>query len=527
MVSDEPRNPGITIALMVFFACLYVLAAEYVKMLPPRSDVLLFQRGEVPIKSRTDDEEALLRLTISDTKPEDPDIATNTDMLGTSGCESSLEWSYLRNQNWKERIADLKPYRWLGQARNTYRAHDSCWYHFIRRISSQCQGASGAGKTSLLNVLAERTALGIISGTKFLDSRYQNIAFARKIGYAQQDDIHLDTASVHEALTFSALLRQPEYYSKKERLAHVNHVIELLDMEPLQHAVLGRLNVEQRKRVTIAIELAARPELLLFLDEPTSGLDSDSAWYFCTLLRRLADSGQAILCTIHQPSSPLLTLFDRLLFLKEGHSMYFGDFGPDFRTVIGYFEKHEARECKPHENPAEWMMEVTSNDALRNELDWADIWNNSDECAAVRNECEQMRQQLSARTTVQEPAESRPTEFATSFGYQLLVVTKRAFQRDWRSPEYLYSKSLTISGCVSTQATFHNVYALIKYMFQAFINGVIFWASGNTSQDIQNQILSHFMLTTMFGTHVQLIMARFYESRVLYENRERQLRTYS
>lgn len=220
-------------------------------------------------------------------------------------------------------------------------------------------------------------------------------------------------------------------------------------MEAFQYAVVGRLNVEQKKRVTIGVELAARPELLLFLDEPTSGLDSDSAWSFCTLLRQLADRGQAILCTIHQPSGPLLTLFDRLLFLKEGHSMYFGDFGPEFRTLIQYFESHGARKCLPHENPAEWMMEVTSDNATDNETNWAEIWTNSFEYAVIKDECQQMQQRLSMTTTKEDTSEDRATEFATSFWYQLVAVTERAFKHDWRSPEYLYSKALTTFGCVS------------------------------------------------------------------------------
>jgi ABC-type multidrug transport system ATPase subunit len=82
-------------------------------------------------------------------------------------------------------------------------------------------------------------------------------------------------------------------------------------------SIIG-LNVEQRKRLTIGVELTAKPALLLFLDEPTSGLDSQTAWSICALLRKLADNGQAILCTIHQPSAILFQEFDRLLFLSSG-----------------------------------------------------------------------------------------------------------------------------------------------------------------------------------------------------------------
>ena len=85
-----------------------------------------------------------------------------------------------------------------------------------------------------------------------------------------------------------ALLRQPAYIPRKEKLEYVNEVIKLLDMYEYADAVVGvpgeGLNVEQRKRVTIGVELAAKPELLLFLDEPTSGLDSQTSWAICDLM---------------------------------------------------------------------------------------------------------------------------------------------------------------------------------------------------------------------------------------------------
>lgn len=122
----------------------------------------------------------------------------------------------------------------------------------------------------------------------------------------QQQDLHLETSTVREALTFSAILRQSHKIPKAEKLAYVDEIIHLLEMEPYAEAVIGvpgeGLNVEQRKRLTIAVELVGRPELLLFFDEPTSGLDSQTAWSICQLMRKLANNGQAILCTIHQPS---------------------------------------------------------------------------------------------------------------------------------------------------------------------------------------------------------------------------------
>ena len=188
-------------------------------------------------------------------------------------------------------------------------------------------GASGAGKMTLLNVLANRASTSVISGTKMADAK----GFARKVGYAQQQDMNIPTAMVREALIFSARLRQPQKYSDAQKIAYVDEVIATLDLTRFANAVIGvlrqGLNIEQRKRVTIGIELAARPELLLSLDETTSGLDSNTAKSICNLLRKLADNGQAILCTIHQPSGTLFKMFDRLLFLQDGRSIYFGEIG--------------------------------------------------------------------------------------------------------------------------------------------------------------------------------------------------------
>lgn len=113
-------------------------------------------------------------------------------------------------------------------------------------------------------------------------------------------DIHDPSSTIREAFEFSALLRQSRDVPKEEKLAYVQTVLETLGLVDLQNALIGSLGIEQKKRVTIGVELCARPNLLMFLDEPTSGLDSQGATTIVALLRRLADQGLAILCTIHQ-----------------------------------------------------------------------------------------------------------------------------------------------------------------------------------------------------------------------------------
>lgn len=83
----------------------------------------------------------------------------------------------------------------------------------------------------------------------------------------------------------------------------------------------------------------------------TSGLDSQSVWSICAFLRKLANNGQAVLSTIHQPSAILFQQFDRLLFLaKGGRTVYFGEIGEQSRTILDYFERNGERKCDLAEN---------------------------------------------------------------------------------------------------------------------------------------------------------------------------------
>lgn len=135
---------------------------------------------------------------------------------------------------------------------------------------------SGAGKTTLLNCLAQRVDTGVITGEMLIDGRPLPKSFQRSTGYVEQLDVHEHTSTVREALQFSALLRQPKEVPRKEKYEYVEKIIKLLEMEEIAEAMIGSsgagLSVEQRKRVTIGVELASKPQLLLFLDEPTSGI---------------------------------------------------------------------------------------------------------------------------------------------------------------------------------------------------------------------------------------------------------------
>lgn len=319
------------------------------------------------------------------------------------------------------------------------------------------QGVSGAGKTTLLDVLASRTTIGVISGDILVDGHQRDSSFQRKTGYVQQQDLHLSTSTVREALEFSALLRQPSHYTRQQRLDYVDTVISLLDMEEYGDAVVGisgsGLNIEQRKRLTIGVELAARPKLLLFLDEPTSGLDSQTSWSICSLMEKLTHNGQAILCTIHQPSAMLFQRFDRLLLLAPGgKTVYFGAVGRDSNVLIDYFVRNGAVPCPTGTNPAEYMLEIIGTaPGAKSDIDWPAVWRQSEEYREVHRELGRLQELSDHAPMAVDPkheSQSDYKEFAVPFRTQAYLVTIRVFQQMWRTPSYIYSKMLLCLGCV-------------------------------------------------------------------------------
>lgn len=116
-------------------------------------------------------------------------------------------------------------------------------------------------------MLAQRKNTSVISGDVLVDGRPLDSDFARGTAYAEQMDVHEGTSTVREAMRFSAYLRQPTSVPEKEKDDYVEEMIELLELQDLADAMVFGLNVEARKRLTIGVELASKPELLLFLDE--------------------------------------------------------------------------------------------------------------------------------------------------------------------------------------------------------------------------------------------------------------------
>ncbi|RDA95806.1 hypothetical protein CP533_5198 [Ophiocordyceps camponoti-saundersi (nom. inval.)] len=487
------RNFGILCGFLIGFIILYLFTIEVNSSTTSTAEALVFPRSKVPahLKKGASMEKGPVAERSDDDK-EEAEIQPQTDIF-----------------TWRRVVYDIEI---KGQERRLL-DHVDGWVK--PGTLTALMGVSGAGKTTLLDVLAHRTTMGVVTGDMLVNGKPLDSSFQRKTGYVQQQDVHLETATVRESLRFSAMVRQPSSISRKEKYASVEEVIKMLNMEEFSNAVVGvpgeGLNVEQRKLLTIGVELAAKPKLLLFLDEPTSGLDSQSSWAICCLLRKLADAGQAILCTVHQPSAILFQSFDRLLFLaRGGKTVYFGDIGENSRTLLDYFQGHGARVCGEAENPAEFMLEVVSKGQNEEGRDWHSVWKSSREFQDVQEELDKM--QAESNTVVNDgdsASDQRElAEFAVPLPLQFCEVFWRLLQQYWRMPSYVFAKFLL--GAIA-----------------GLFVGFTFFHAERTMAGVQDVIYAVFMLLTVFTTLVQQMHPLFVTQRSLYEVRERPSKTYS
>lgn len=374
-------------------------------------------------------------------------------------------------------------------------------------------GASGAGKTTLLDVLAARKNIGVVTGDIFVDGKPPGTSFQRGTSYAEQLDVHEDMQTVREALRFSADLRQPFETPQSEKYAYVEEILTLLELENLADAIIGTpetgLSVEERKRVTIGVELAAKPELLLFLDEPTSGLDGQSAWNIVRFLRKLAAAGQAILCTIHQPNSALFESFDRLLLLQRGgECIYHGDIGHDSQILLDYFRRNGAV-CPEDANPAEWMLDAIGAGQTRRigDRDWGDIWRTSPELDKVKEEIVQIKESRAQTVRDNHDENKVDREYASPLWHQIKVVGRRTHLSFWRSKNYGFTR-------------------LYTHVVISIITGLVFLNLDDSRSSLQYRIFVIFNVTVLPAIILQMVQPRYDMSRLIFY-RESASKTYS
>ncbi|KAM0925307.1 hypothetical protein ACQ4PT_004280 [Festuca glaucescens] len=381
-------------------------------------------------------------------------------------------------------------------------------------VLTALMGVSGAGKTTLMDVLAGRKTSGYIEGNITI-SGYpkKHETFARVSGYCEQNDIHSPNVTVYESLAFSAWLRLPANVDSSTRKMFIDEVMELVEFFPLKDALVGLpgvsgLSTEQRKRLTIAVELVANPSII-FMDEPTSGLDARAAAIVMRAIRNTVDTGRTVVCTIHQPSIDIFESFDELFLMKRGgEEIYVGPLGRHSCELISYFEAIEdVRKIKDGYNPSTWMLEVTS--AAQEQItgiSFSQVYRNS----------ELYRRNKSLIKELSTPPEgssdlSFPTEYSQTFLTQCFACLWKQSLSYWRNPPYTAVKFFYTT--------------LIALLF-----GTMFWGIGrkrHSQQDLFNAMGSMYASVLFMGVQnsasVQPVVA--VERTVFY--RERAAHMYS
>ncbi|KAF3673549.1 Pleiotropic drug resistance protein 3 [Capsicum annuum] len=310
-------------------------------------------------------------------------------------------------------------------------------------VLTALMGVSGAGKTTLMDFLAGRKTGGYINGDIKIS------------GYCEQNDIHSPYVTVYESFVYSAWLRLSKDIDEKSR------------------KVLNGLSTEQRKRLTIAVELVANPSII-FMDEPTSGLDARAAAIVMRTVRNTVDTGRTVVFT------KIKTALQLFLMKRGGQEIYVGPLGHHSSDLIKYFESMPGvAKIKKGYNPATWMLEVTTAaQEMTLGVDFTDLYKNSD--------LYRRKKALISELSVPRPGSKDlyfETQYSQSFWIQCTACLWKQHWSYWRNPAY-------------TAVRF------IFTMFIALVFRTMFWdlrTKVSKSQDLFNVMGSMYVAVLFLG----------------------------
>ncbi|ESO03399.1 hypothetical protein HELRODRAFT_80591, partial [Helobdella robusta] len=360
-------------------------------------------------------------------------------------------------------------------------------------------GPSGSGKSTLLKILAGRVNRESVEGCVLVDGMNQPSNFRCMAGFVAQDGTVVGTLTVRENLMFSANLRLPKSFSGKEKNKKVDEIIYELGLTLCADSRIGAnwlrgISGGERKRTNIGMELVISPKVL-FLDEPTTGLDSSTAFAVMSLLNKISKNGRTIIFSIHQPRYKIFKLFDGILLLGAGRTIYHG---PANKTLqyfnsIGYV-------CDEHENPSNFFLDIVNGDstaiqALFNRngnkngssnandpskplvLTLAENFSNSPYGKKMKQEASKVYESYYSRKTNGSRMKHPDILYATSFLTQFRYVSQRTIQNIIRNP-----------SAMLLQVT-------IMFFFGLFVGILFFQLGHNFKGAIQNRTGALFFIT--------------------------------
>ena len=218
-------------------------------------------------------------------------------------------------------------------------------------------GASGSGKTSLLNTLACRNSRDLdVSGVVKINGQQISRDIIKDVsGYVEQNDTFMASMTASEVLFFYASLMLDQSLTKGEKEDKAIRVLKKVGLYKVKDCFVGDINNSglsggEKRRLAVATQLLSEPSLI-FLDEITSGLDSFMAESVIDTIRNLTMTGCTILCTIHQPASAVYEMFDKVCLMSEGNIAFLGDKA----DALTHFESI-GHKCPPTHCPADHFI---------------------------------------------------------------------------------------------------------------------------------------------------------------------------
>ncbi|XP_057431702.1 ABC transporter G family member 26-like [Lotus japonicus] len=342
-------------------------------------------------------------------------------------------------------------------------------------------GPSGSGKTTLLRVIGGRLLDNVKGKITYNDVKF-TAAIKRRIGFVTQEDVLFPQLTVEETLIFSAFLRLPNNMSKQEKYEKVDDTVKQLGLERCRNTKIGGgylkgISGGERKRTSIGYEILVDPSLLL-LDEPTSGLDSTSANKLLLTLQELAKDGRTIITTIHQPSSRIFHMFDKLLLISEGYPVYYGK----ARETMEYFSSLRFIPQIPM-NPAEFLLDLATGQV--NDISVpTDIFQDHESSDTSKNVIKYLQLKYKA---LLEPKEKEKNHGApnTPEHLQLAIQVKKEWTLSWFDQFMILSRRTFKARCKD----YFDKLRLVQALGLALLLGLLWWKSStNTEAQLRDQV---------------------------------------
>ncbi|KAK7386020.1 hypothetical protein VNO78_32066 [Psophocarpus tetragonolobus] len=342
-------------------------------------------------------------------------------------------------------------------------------------------GPSGSGKTTLLRVVGGRLIDNVKGKITYNDVRF-NPAVKRRIGFVSQEDVLFPQLTVEETLIFSAFLRLPTNMSKQQKYARVENTVMDLGLERCRHTKIGGgylkgISGGERKRTSIGYEILVDPSLLL-LDEPTSGLDSTSANRLLLTLQGLAKGGRTIITTIHQPSSRIFHMFDKLLLISEGYPVYYGR----AKDSMQYFSSLRFIPEIPM-NPAEFLLDLATgqvNNISVPEDNLKDQESTDSSKAVIKYLQHKYKDTLERKEKEENHGAANTPEHL-----QLAIQVKKDWTVSWLDQFVILYKRTFRARCKD----YFDKLRLLQALGIALLLGLLWWKSStNTEAEVRDQV---------------------------------------